>query len=103
MPSLGGAEILVILVVALIVFGPHRLPEIGRQIGGALREVRRVQNNVKREINDAIAVSPTPQRPPMDRADSDRDEPEPPPPPRNHPAGHQLGEAGDPPAQGSFS
>ena len=32
MPSLGPAEILVILVVALLVFGPNKMPEIGRQV-----------------------------------------------------------------------
>ena len=32
--NLGAPEILVILVVALLVFGPHKLPEIGRQVGG---------------------------------------------------------------------
>jgi sec-independent protein translocase protein TatA len=49
--NLGAPEILLILVVALLVFGPHRLPEIGRQVGGAMRELRRVQNSVKSEIN----------------------------------------------------
>ena len=52
--SLGGGEILVILIIALIVFGPNRLPEIGRQIGGAIREVRRVQDSVRKEISDVI-------------------------------------------------
>ena len=40
---LGPAEILVILLVALLVFGPHRLPEIGRQVGRGLREFRKFQ------------------------------------------------------------
>ena len=43
MPSLGPAEILVIFVVALLVFGPDKLPEIGRQVGRGVRELRRVQ------------------------------------------------------------
>ncbi len=50
----GGGEILAILVVALIVFGPNRLPEIGRQIGKALHELRRMQDTMKRELKDAI-------------------------------------------------
>ena len=49
--NLGAPEILVILVVALLVFGPHRLPEIGRQVGGAMRELRKMQDSVKSEIN----------------------------------------------------
>jgi Tat protein translocase TatB subunit len=57
--SLGPAEILVIAVLALIVFGPARLPEVSRQVGGALRELRRVQNNVKREIDAALSAEAT--------------------------------------------
>lgn len=39
--SIGPTELIVILVLALIVFGPSRLPEIGRTVGKSLREVRR--------------------------------------------------------------
>ncbi len=49
--NLGAPEILVILVVALLVFGPHRLPEIGRQVGGAMRELRKMQDSVKSELH----------------------------------------------------
>jgi sec-independent protein translocase protein TatA len=40
--SLGFPEIAVILLIALLVFGPKRLPEIGRSLGKAVREMRRV-------------------------------------------------------------
>ena len=49
--SVGPAEILVILVVALLVFGPQRLPEVGRQVGSALRELRRMQDTVRGELD----------------------------------------------------
>jgi len=52
--SLGPAEILVILVVALIVFGPKRLPEVGRQVGNAMRELRKMQHSVRSEIDSAL-------------------------------------------------
>jgi sec-independent protein translocase protein TatA len=52
--SLGPAEILVVLVIALIVFGPKRLPEVGRQVGAAMRELRRVQDTVRAEIDQAL-------------------------------------------------
>jgi sec-independent protein translocase protein TatA len=52
--SLGPAEILVVLVLALIVFGPKRLPEVGRQVGGALRELRKVQDTVQHEIRSVL-------------------------------------------------
>ena len=52
--SLGPAEILVVLLLALVVFGPKRLPEVGRQVGGALRELRKVQQTVESEIRGVL-------------------------------------------------
>ncbi|HET9730085.1 MAG TPA: twin-arginine translocase TatA/TatE family subunit [Acidimicrobiia bacterium] len=52
--SIGPAEILVILIVALIVFGPQRLPEVGRQVGSAMRELRKVQETVRSEIDGVL-------------------------------------------------
>ena len=52
--NLGAPEILVILVVALIVFGPQRLPEVGRQVGAAMRELRRMQDSVRAEIDTVM-------------------------------------------------
>ncbi len=52
--SLGPAEILVVLVLALVVFGPKRLPEVGRQVGGALRELRKVQDTVQSELRSVL-------------------------------------------------
>jgi sec-independent protein translocase protein TatA len=62
--SLGPAEILVILVVALIVLGPKRLPEAGRQIGRFVAEVRHWSSAVQAEIRDAIDLDGEPQPPP---------------------------------------
>src|SRR5438874_8811844 len=56
--SLGPAEILVILVVALIVLGPSRLPEAGRQVGKALTEIRKWTQDIKSEVNDAFTPEP---------------------------------------------
>lgn len=50
MPNLGPAEILVVLVIALLVFGPNRLPEVGKQVGRGMREFRRVQDSVRNEL-----------------------------------------------------
>ncbi|HYZ10702.1 MAG TPA: Sec-independent protein translocase protein TatB [Actinomycetota bacterium] len=52
MPSLGFGEILIILVLALVIFGPRRLPEMGRTIGKSLRELRRTTSDLRREIED---------------------------------------------------
>jgi len=62
--SLGPAEILVILVVALIVLGPKRLPEAGRQIGRFVAEVRHWSAAVQAEIRDVIDLDGEPQPPP---------------------------------------
>jgi Tat protein translocase TatB subunit len=45
--NIGPPELLVILLIALIVVGPSRLPELSRTIGRALREFRKVQDEVK--------------------------------------------------------
>ena len=40
MPNIGPLEIVVILIIALVVFGPKRLPELGRSMGKGIREFR---------------------------------------------------------------
>jgi TatA/E family protein of Tat protein translocase len=50
MLNIGPQELLIILVIALIVVGPQRLPELGRSIGRGLRELRKAQDEVKRTI-----------------------------------------------------
>ena len=50
MLNIGPQELLIILVIALLVVGPQRLPELGRSIGRGLRELRKAQDEVKRTI-----------------------------------------------------
>ena len=50
MPSIGAPELLVIVVLALIIFGPRRLPEIGRTVGKSLREFRRAASEIRAEL-----------------------------------------------------
>jgi sec-independent protein translocase protein TatA len=50
MLNIGPQELLVILVIALLVVGPKRLPELGRSIGRGLRELRKAQDDVRRTI-----------------------------------------------------
>lgn len=54
MPQLGPLEIAVVLLVALLVFGPNRLPELARQVGGALRELRRIQQNIRQDLDEVM-------------------------------------------------
>lgn len=54
--NLGGGEILVILMIALLVLGPSRLPGAGRQIGRALAEFRRMSSGVQEDLREAMNV-----------------------------------------------
>ncbi len=53
--NLGFPEMLFIFLLALIIFGPKKLPEIGRQIGRALNEFRRASNEFKAQIESEIS------------------------------------------------
>jgi sec-independent protein translocase protein TatA len=48
--NLGAGEIVVLLVIALLVFGAHRLPEAGKAVGKGLREFQRALRETKDEI-----------------------------------------------------
>jgi TatA/E family protein of Tat protein translocase len=54
--SLGFPELLLIFAVALIVFGPRRLPEIGRSIGKALGEFKRATEDLKSTIEREVKI-----------------------------------------------
>ena len=54
MPSIGPLEILVVGVVALIVFGPERLPQIARSFGRALSEFKRQANDIRSEFESSF-------------------------------------------------
>lgn len=56
MLGIGGPELLVIVVIALLVFGPKKLPEFGRTIGKGLAEFRRASNDLKRSLESEIAA-----------------------------------------------
>jgi TatA/E family protein of Tat protein translocase len=52
--SIGFPEIILILVVALLIFGPKKLPEFAKTVGKALREFRRTVNEAKSTIEEEI-------------------------------------------------
>ncbi len=80
MGPIGVPEMLFILAIALLIFGPKRLPEFGRTIGKALGEFRRATTDLKRTIDVEIAAeepaAPKPKPPaarPVARASAPRD------------------------------
>ncbi len=52
--NIGFPELLIILAIALLIFGPKKLPEVGRSIGRALREFRRTSDEIKGRIEEEI-------------------------------------------------
>ncbi|HEY2858925.1 MAG TPA: twin-arginine translocase TatA/TatE family subunit [Terracidiphilus sp.] len=55
--NLGMADSLILMVLALVVFGPRRLPQIGRQIGKLMYEFRKASNDFKFQMEEELRVS----------------------------------------------
>ena len=54
--SLGMPELIVIFVIALIVFGPRKLPELGRSLGRGIAEFKKATNELQSSLEDEIRV-----------------------------------------------
>ncbi len=57
MGNIGFPELVVIFIVALLVFGPKRLPELGRSLGRGLSEFRRASSDLKNSIEREIEAA----------------------------------------------
>ena len=66
--NIGVPEMMIILIIALLVFGPRKLPELGRSLGRSLNEFKRASNELKHTLDEEIRVeeqkSADRQRPP---------------------------------------
>lgn len=56
MPSISGAEILVVLALALLLFGPRSLPKIGKTLGRAMGELRRASRDFKSSLEQEVEL-----------------------------------------------
>jgi sec-independent protein translocase protein TatA len=53
---IGMPELIVIMVLALIIFGPRKLPELGRSLGRSLNEFKKASNELKHTLDEEIRV-----------------------------------------------
>jgi sec-independent protein translocase protein TatB len=56
MGSIGMPELVIIMAIALIIFGPRKLPELGRSLGKSLGEFRRASNELKSTLEEEIRI-----------------------------------------------
>ncbi len=54
--SIGMPELIIIFVVALIIFGPKKLPELGRSLGRSLNEFKRASNELKNTLEEEVRI-----------------------------------------------
>ena len=54
--SIGMPELIIIFVIALIIFGPRKLPELGRSLGKSLAEFKRASNELKNTLEEEIRL-----------------------------------------------
>jgi sec-independent protein translocase protein TatA len=54
--SIGMPELIIILTIALIIFGPRKLPELGRSLGKSLSEFKRASNELRNTLDEEIRI-----------------------------------------------
>src|SRR6202165_5410266 len=57
--SIGMPELIIIFVIALIIFGPRKLPELGRSLGKSLAEFKRASNELRSTLEEEIRLEET--------------------------------------------
>jgi sec-independent protein translocase protein TatA len=68
MPGIGIPELIIVLVVVLLVFGPKRLPQLGKQLGGGMREFKDSIQGKDSDVDDADDDDAATGRPELTRA-----------------------------------
>ena len=56
--GMGPAELILIFIIALIVFGPGKLPELGQAIGKSVREFSKMSQDITRQVNEVMTAEP---------------------------------------------
>jgi TatA/E family protein of Tat protein translocase len=60
MPNIGPVELVIILVIALLVIGPGKLPEVGSALGKSIREFRKAATDVQESVKLDAPIAPVP-------------------------------------------
>ncbi len=60
MPTPGPLELVIILVIALLILGPGKLPDVGSALGKSIREFRKASSDVQDAVNVKVDTSPLP-------------------------------------------
>ncbi|MDI6845629.1 MAG: TatA/E family twin arginine-targeting protein translocase [Candidatus Saccharicenans sp.] len=55
--SIGLPELIIILIIALLVFGPKKLPEVGKSVGRAIREFKKASDELRSKVEEEIQAS----------------------------------------------
>ena len=54
--SIGMPELIIIFVIALIIFGPRKLPELGRSLGKSINEFKKASNELRNTLDEGIRL-----------------------------------------------
>src|SRR3954463_13597107 len=63
MSSIGLPEIAIVLLIVLVIFGPKRLPQLGRSLGSGMREFKDAVTGNRKDDDDAVELTPPPPDP----------------------------------------
>ena len=63
MPTPGPLELVIILVIALLILGPGKLPDVGAALGKSIKEFRKASSDVQEAVNINVDTSPLPANP----------------------------------------
>ena len=63
MPNIGPGELILILVIALVIIGPGRLPDVGAALGKSIREFRKASTDIQESVKVDVDTSPLPATP----------------------------------------
>jgi TatA/E family protein of Tat protein translocase len=64
LPNIGAPELIIILVIALLILGPGKLPEVGASLGKSIREFRKASTDLQDSMKVDVDTSPLPATPP---------------------------------------